>query len=162
MQHPRRRQAHPDRRGYASSSAVAAFGGTGLIVFYSQFTTTTQRQVPERTLSRVSSYDWFASLAVYPVGLAIAGPVGAALGAYTVLWATGLIELTVILSLLLSPAFASSPTKRRQTPDRVRPPSAPDAGAGSGTATFSAENGLRRRGSQGEGAVHGRGAGCRR
>ena len=59
---------------------VAAFGGTGLIVFYSQFTTTMQRQVPERTLSRVSSYDWFASLAVYPVGLAVAGPVGAVSG----------------------------------------------------------------------------------
>jgi hypothetical protein len=86
-------------------AVVAAFGGTGLIVFYSQFTATMQRQVPERTLSRVSSYDWFASLAVYPVGLAVAGPVGAALGAHTVLWATGLIELAAILSLLLVPGI---------------------------------------------------------
>jgi MFS family permease len=83
---------------------AAALAGTGLIVFYSQFTTTMQRQIPERTLSRVSSYDWFASLAVYPVGLAVAGPVGAALGVHTVLWATGLIELAAILSLLLVPS----------------------------------------------------------
>ena len=85
-------------------AAAAALAGTGLIVFYSQFTTTMQRQVPERALSRVSSYDWFASLAVYPVGLAVAGPVGAALGVHNVLWATGLIELAAILSLLLVPS----------------------------------------------------------
>ena len=85
-------------------AVVAAFAGTGLIVFYSQFSTTMQRQVPERTLSRVSSYDWFASLAVAPVGLTVAGPVAAALGVHTVLWGTGLIQLAAILSLLLVPS----------------------------------------------------------
>jgi MFS family permease len=85
-------------------AVVAAFAGTGLIVFYSQFTTTMQRQVPEQTLSRVSSYDWFASLAVYPVGLAVAGPVAAAIGVHTVLWGSGLIQLAAILSLLLVPS----------------------------------------------------------
>jgi hypothetical protein len=86
-------------------AAAAALGGTGIIVFYSLFTTTFQRQVPEQALSRVSSYDWFASLAVYPVGLAVAGPVAAALGVHKVLWGTGLIELAAILSLLLVPSI---------------------------------------------------------
>lgn len=86
-------------------AAFAAFSGTGLIVFYSQFTTTLQWQVPERALSRVSSYDWFASSAVYPVGLAVAGPVAAALGVHAVLWGIGLIQLAAIPSLLLVPSI---------------------------------------------------------
>jgi MFS family permease len=106
-------------------AVAAALGGTGLIVFYSQFTTTMQRQVPERTLSRVSSYDWFASLAVYPVGLAVAGPVGAALGARTVLWATGLIELAAILSLLLVPSIRQLTNEAPPAnPSQVLPPAA--------------------------------------
>lgn len=106
-------------------AVAAALAGTGLIVFYSQFITTMQRQVPERTLSRVSSYDWFASLAVYPVGLAVAGPVGAALGVHTVLWATGLIELAAILSLLLVPSIRQLTNEAPATiPSQVSPPAA--------------------------------------
>ncbi|MEJ8669970.1 hypothetical protein WKI71_20765 [Streptomyces sp. MS1.AVA.1] len=36
--------------------------------------TTIQREIPERALSRVSSYDWFGSLAFAPLGLLVAGP----------------------------------------------------------------------------------------
>jgi MFS family permease len=86
-------------------AAAAALCGTGLVVTASVFTTTMQQQIPEQTLSRVSSYDWFASLAVYPVGLAAAGPVAAVLGIHTVLWATGLIELAAFLALLLVPGI---------------------------------------------------------
>jgi hypothetical protein len=84
-----------------------------------------QRRVAERTLSRVSSYNWFASLAVYPVGLAVAGPVGAALGARTVLWATGLIELAAILSLLLVPSIRQLTNEAPPAlPSQVSPPAA--------------------------------------
>jgi MFS family permease len=86
-------------------AVAAALCGIGLTVFDSVFTTTMQQQVPERVLSRVSSYDWFVSLVVYPVGLAAAGPVGAVLGIHTVLWATGLVELAAFLALLLVPSI---------------------------------------------------------
>jgi len=117
-------------------AAAAALAGTGIIVFYTLFTTTFQRQVPEQALSRVSSYDWFASLAVYPVGLAVAGPVAAVLGVRTVLWGSGLIELAAILSLLLVPSIRQLTSEvpadtRSQTlppaPDAPAPPLAPDA-----------------------------------
>jgi len=39
--------------------AVGVFAGTGIILFLSMFNSTMQRQVPERSLSRVSSYAWF-------------------------------------------------------------------------------------------------------
>jgi predicted MFS family arabinose efflux permease len=124
-------------------AAAAALGGTGIIVFYTLFTTTFQRQVPEQALSRVSSYDWFASLAVYPVGLAVAGPVAVVLGVRPVLWGTGLIELAAILSLLLVPSIRQltnevpagtrpqtpPPAPDAPAPDPPAPPTAPDAPA---------------------------------
>ena len=106
-------------------AVVAALGGTGIIVFYSQFTTTMQRQVPEQILSRVSSYDWFASLAVFPVGLAVAGPAAAALGVRAVLWGTGLIQLAAILSLLLVPSVRQLTDEAPAAiPSQVSPPAA--------------------------------------
>jgi MFS family permease len=87
----------------AAVAVAAAIGGTGLIVFSSLFNTTLQRQVPEHALSRVSSYDSFGSSAIFPVGLAAAGPVAAALGVHAVLWGTGLIQLAVVLPLLIVP-----------------------------------------------------------
>ena len=39
-----------------------------------------QRRIPQESLSRVSSYDWFGSLLFNPLGLALAGPIAAAIG----------------------------------------------------------------------------------
>jgi MFS family permease len=43
--------------------------------------TTLQQEVPPHARSRVASYDWFGSTALRPLGLAIAGPIAAAVGA---------------------------------------------------------------------------------
>jgi hypothetical protein len=43
------------------------------------------RHIPPNALSRVNAYDWMGSLALLPVGFAIAGPLASALGARTVL-----------------------------------------------------------------------------
>ena len=43
--------------------------------------TTVQTQVPARSLSRVSSYDWMVSLLFFPVGAAVAGPLAESVGA---------------------------------------------------------------------------------
>jgi MFS family permease len=45
--------------------------------------TTLQKGVPADALSRVSSYDWMGSTALRPVGLAIIGPIAAAVGVRT-------------------------------------------------------------------------------
>ena len=39
-----------------------------------------QQEIPGEKLSRLSSYDALGSLVLMPVGLAVAGPVGAAIG----------------------------------------------------------------------------------
>jgi MFS family permease len=48
--------------------------------------TAMQREVPPDMISRVSSYDYLGSLAFYPAGLALAGPVADLIGVSTTLW----------------------------------------------------------------------------
>ena len=68
--------------------------------------TTLQRSIPAGSLSRVSSYDWFGSLVFNPVGLALAGPVSAAIGTEaTLLLAAGWLGGSTI-------ALASLPSVR--------------------------------------------------
>lgn len=60
-------------------------GGAGMASGQILWDTTLQRRIPPASLSRVSSYDWFGSLVFNPVGLALAGPVSAAIGTETTL-----------------------------------------------------------------------------
>lgn len=82
-------------------AAAAAIAGTGIILFLSLFNSTMQRQVPERSLSRVTSYTWFGALIAYPLGLAIAGPLASVLAVRTALLVTGSLQILAILSLLV-------------------------------------------------------------
>ena len=71
---------------------------------------TLQRHVPGETLSRVSSYDWFGSMAFTPIGLAVWGPIAAVVGISTSLWiAFGLMGASVC-ALLAVPAIRHLPT----------------------------------------------------
>jgi predicted MFS family arabinose efflux permease len=71
-------------------AAGALLAGGGNMIFNSLWETALQRHVPAAALSRVSAYDWFGSMAFAPLGLAIAGPLAAAIGDAETLWiATG-------------------------------------------------------------------------
>src|SRR5262249_27213812 len=60
---------------------VAAFlSGAGQTTGNTLWDTTFQRRIPEESMSRVSSYDWFGSLLFNPLGLAVAGPIAVAIG----------------------------------------------------------------------------------
>jgi predicted MFS family arabinose efflux permease len=93
----------------AATSAVAliAFGaflsGIGLMVGMSVWESTLQRHIPSEALSRVSSYDWFGSAAFYPIGLAIWGPISAAIGIHTSLWLAFALFIASLLALLAVP-----------------------------------------------------------
>ncbi len=84
--------------------AVVAVGaliaGAALMLGNALWESTLQRHIPPATLSRVSSYDWFGSLAFYPVGLALWGPLGAGIGLSTALWlATALLAVSPLVLL---------------------------------------------------------------
>lgn len=70
--------------------AVIALGGAvsgaGTSVFATLWDTTMQREIPPVSLSRVSAYDWFGSVAFFPLGYALVGVLSAALGVNGALW----------------------------------------------------------------------------
>jgi hypothetical protein len=76
--------------------------GFGFSLFGIWWETSLARNVPPHALSRVSAYDWMGSLALLPLGFALAGPLAAALGARTVL-AGGSVVAFVLLALAMTP-----------------------------------------------------------
>jgi len=85
----------------AACFAFNALEGAGTIVW----ATTKGRLVPGRLLGRVSSFDWFISIALVPISYAFTGPVAGALGAQPTLVAAGLIGGAVTLAFLFLPGL---------------------------------------------------------
>jgi MFS family permease len=88
-----------------SIAAVSLLSGAGLMISNTVWETTLQRHVPAEALSRVSSYDWFGSLAFQPLGFAIWGPVAELNGVSTTLWVAFAIQFVTTTALLLVPSI---------------------------------------------------------
>lgn len=89
-------------------TAVIAAGmlvvGVALSLAEIFYETATGQEVAPRSFSRVMAYDWFGSLSLAPVGLALVGPVSAALGLSTTLLAAGLLLTTCQVAVLAVPS----------------------------------------------------------
>jgi MFS family permease len=102
--------------------AVTAFGMGGCLeVFSVNWATTMQQQIPPATLSRVSAYDALGSYALAPVGMLIAGPLATAVGASTVLTASGIITVLLTAAVLCIPEIRSL-QRRQPSPNRTGQP----------------------------------------
>jgi MFS family permease len=62
-----------------------------------------QRRVPEGLRGRVSSLDFFVSLALMPVSMALAGPAGAAFGVAVVFLVAGIVPTFLAAAAILIP-----------------------------------------------------------
>ena len=81
----------------AASFVVGVTGGAAQVIWG----TLLQRRVPTHMLGRVSSLDFFVSLALMPVSMAVAGPVGDAIGIpWTFALAGGIPVLLAIAAIL--------------------------------------------------------------
>jgi predicted MFS family arabinose efflux permease len=89
-------------RETAVIAAVAFVAGLGLEVFGVNWITALQQHIPRQVLSRVSSYDALGSFVFIPLGLVIAGPLAARLGATETLWLFLAIGLLSVGGALLS------------------------------------------------------------
>ncbi len=65
--------------------------GCGLAIHIALWSTVFQQNVPEESLSRVSSYDSFGSFVLLPLGAALAGPVAAVFGVQETLLAAAFV-----------------------------------------------------------------------
>ena len=84
----------------AVTAVGALLAGAGLAVANNLWETTQQRHVPEELLSRVSSYDWFGSLAAVPIGMLLWGPIADQIGVSEALAIAFVLQLASILLLL--------------------------------------------------------------
>jgi hypothetical protein len=87
----------------ASTAAIAAgafAAAFGLTVFNTLFVTTMQEQVPPEALSRVTAYDWLASVAFRPLRSALAGPLADAIGIRELLVVRALFEIAGSFTLV--------------------------------------------------------------
>jgi MFS family permease len=99
----------------------ALLAGAGMALTISVWESTLQRHVPGESLSRVSSFDWFGSLAFYPLGLAVWGPVAAVIGISGSLWLAFGLAVALTMALLSVPDI-------RHLPAAAPPVTAPAAG----------------------------------
>jgi MFS family permease len=90
--------AIPAPLGLIATAGLLA--GVGNMVFNTLWETTLQQHIPEAARSRVSSYDWFGSLALQTLGFALIGPLATVLGESSALYLCGAVELVAVGSLL--------------------------------------------------------------
>ncbi|MET8569237.1 MFS transporter [Streptomyces sp. NPDC004783] len=85
-------------------AAGAAVAGAGMSFWGVMWATSVQTQVPPDVLNRIHAYDVAGSLAMMPVGQALAGPAASVLGAGQVLLVAGAMSFVVCFALLAIPA----------------------------------------------------------
>ncbi len=82
------------------------------------FDTTEAQHVPPGALSRVVAYDWFGSLALEPIGLALVGPLSVAIGVSTTIW----LGATAMTLCLVGVFLVPSVRRLEARPDATGPP----------------------------------------
>lgn len=83
------------------AGVVAALGMTlGDIIWFTTF----QLKVPDHLMSRLSSFDWFGSVALNPLGYAVIGGLAGAIGVSTTLYLAAALNGLATIAVALTPA----------------------------------------------------------
>ncbi|MFD7734854.1 MFS transporter [Kitasatospora phosalacinea] len=113
-------------------AVLEAVTGVGVSLCFVLWETSLQVHIPERVLSRVSSYDHLISVALMPLGLVLAGPLSDRLGVRPTLFGMTALAVPATLALLALPAVrrlpASPPVGADAAPEQSEP--APGAAVG--------------------------------
>jgi MFS family permease len=108
--------------GTAGIAALELCAGVGVALFFTLWDFSIQDQVAPTAISRVSSYDFTVSMGLYPIGMALAGPVAAALGLQTTLLVMSALGVASALAWLAQPSVRAV---RRRPPEPPGPPPSP-------------------------------------
>ncbi|MFJ4675640.1 MFS transporter [Kitasatospora sp. NPDC088783] len=98
-------------------AALKAVTGVGVSLFFVLWETSLQVHIPERVLSRVSSYDHLIAVALMPLGLVLAGPLSESLGVRPTLFGMTALAVPVAFVLLALPAVRHLPASRPPEPE---------------------------------------------
>jgi MFS family permease len=106
-------------------AVISGMAGTFATVLWES---TWVQHVPAAALSRVSAYDWFGSLALEPLGLALIGPIAAGIGISTTLWLAAAIVLACQLAVLAVPSVRRLRARPGAAPTPLAMPPPVEAG----------------------------------
>jgi MFS family permease len=81
-------------------AALEAVTGVAVTSFFTLWETSLQERIPERAISRVSSFDFFATAGLMPIGLALAGPIAAGIGLHETLYAMTAVGVALSVACL--------------------------------------------------------------
>ena len=93
-------------------AGVGFFVGIGFALGENLYVTAFQRNIPEHALSRISSYDWFGSVALNPIGYALIGPVSESIGITETLVIAGILNVLTCFLVVLVPSVRAIRTDR--------------------------------------------------
>jgi hypothetical protein len=93
-----------------AGALIAGFEALGAVAW----TTTKQRLIPGSLMGRVSSFDWFISIALVPVSYAVTAPLADIFGVRETLIGAGVLGALVTFGFLFLPGV--------RTPDRAPVP----------------------------------------
>ncbi|MFE7645970.1 MFS transporter [Streptomyces phaeoluteigriseus] len=113
--------------------AVMFLTGITLEVFGVSWMTALHQEIPEDKLSRVSAYDWFGSVALVPLAMALAGPSESLFGRTASLWGCAVLVVVVTAAVLCVPDVRN--LTRRTEPVAGHPAVAVPAGTRTEPAT---------------------------
>jgi hypothetical protein len=115
--------------GALALGIVYALRGVAIGLLVAVWNTTLQTKIEGEALGRVTAWDWMASLALWPAGLAVAGPLAQAFGVTTLCWVTAGLGLVASVWVLfvkdvwrLRPATTLAPVPAGPLPPPAAPP----------------------------------------
>ncbi len=109
---------------------VYAARGVGVGLLVAVWNTTLQTKISGEALGRVTAWDWMSSLALWPAGLAVAGPLAQAFGVTTLCWVSAGLGLVASLWVLFvkdvwrlrpAPVLATAPVAAPAPPPAAPP-----------------------------------------
>lgn len=109
-------------------AAGALIGGSTVSLAEILYETTAAQQIPPESLGRVIAYDWFGSLALEPITLALVGPLAAGIGIPTTLWLGAAAMTLCQLCVLLVPSVRRLEARSYAPGPAVPPPRPIEAG----------------------------------
>jgi MFS family permease len=89
---------------------AALLEGVTISVFNTMWFTAQQRSIPAAEQSRVTSWDLLGTIAMRPVGLALAGPLAAGWGLSTTLYAAAVLDVVLTVAVLAVPSVRNLPS----------------------------------------------------
>jgi hypothetical protein len=116
--------------GAVTLGIVYGLRGIGVGLLVAVWNTTLQTKIQGEALGRVTAWDWMSSTALWPAGLAVAGPLAQAFGVTSICWASAGLGLAASVWVLFvkdvwrlrpEPVLVAAPAAGAMPPPAVPP-----------------------------------------